>query len=108
MKPRQSQRHKQQNNKLVLLTLLAVICTLLLYIFFAPGKGLHQQKQLKNDIINLAEKNNLLSKKNIQLQKDIKKLENDPEYIEEVARKKHGLLKKNEIIFEFNSGKEEK
>ena len=33
--------------------------------------------------------------------------ENDPEYFENVARDKYGLLKENEMVFEFAPSKKE-
>ena len=45
--------------------------------------------------------NEELRQENQVLKEEIDKIQNDPEYLEEVARKKFGLIKKNELIFNF-------
>ncbi len=42
-----------------------------------------------------------LEEENQRLWAEIDRLRNDKEYIEELARKKLGLLKENEVIFRF-------
>jgi len=36
------------------------------------------------------------------IQAEIDGLQDDPEYLEEVARKEYGLLKKNERVYDFS------
>ncbi len=42
-----------------------------------------------------------LQKANKELQEEIDKLLGDPEYLEQVARKKYELLKPNEKVYDF-------
>jgi len=46
--------------------------------------------------------NKRLSTENQQLRIQIEKLQEDPEYLEKIARKDFGLLKKNEMVFDFD------
>ena len=52
--------------------------------------------------------NKEIEEKNGALQKDIERIQNDPDYLEKVARDKYGLLRENEMVFEFPPGKKEK
>jgi cell division protein FtsB len=45
--------------------------------------------------------NEQLREANTALRQEIDKLRNDPAYLEEVARRQFGLIKKNEVIYEF-------
>ena len=47
----------------------------------------------------------MLEQQNRDLQAEIEQLKNDAEYLEQVAREKHGLLKKNEMVFDFSKEK---
>lgn len=73
----------------------------LLWILFAPGRGFFHYLKLHREIAALTEENSRLEAKNVELTEDIKKLQSDNAYLEKVAREKHGLLKKNEMVFDF-------
>ena len=73
----------------------------LLWILFAPGRGLLHYLKLHSEITTLTQENSRLEAKNVELVEDIKKLQSDNEYLEKVAREKHGLLKKDEMVFDF-------
>ena len=49
-----------------------------------------------------------LEKENHDLRAEIDGLLNDPEYLEEIARKEYGLLRKNERVFDFSSSSSKK
>ncbi len=80
----------------------------LLAIILAPGKGLLFLRNQKVQIASLhAEKQNLLQK-NIALREEIKRMKTDVIFLEEVARGQHGLLKKDEIVFDFTPKEKKK
>jgi cell division protein FtsB len=87
---------------------LLVAVFFLLWILFAPGRGYFQYRKLQREISALTQENSQLEAKNAELSKDIKRLQSDDTYLEEVARKKHGLLKKNETVYEFEAPKKKK
>lgn len=86
----------------------AVAVLFLLFILFAPGGGLVHYRRLQREINTLSEENSRLEARNTELSEDIKRLQTDEQYQEEVARRKHGLLKKDETVFEFESPKKKK
>jgi len=45
--------------------------------------------------------NEQLREANTALQQEVSKLKHDPIYLEDVARRQFGLIKKNEVIYEF-------
>jgi cell division protein FtsB len=64
--------------------------------------------RLKKEVAALTEENRRLEAKNTELTEDINRLRSDDKYLEEVARKKHGLLRKDETVFEFEPSKKKK
>ena len=48
-----------------------------------------------------------LEEANLKLMDEIKRLHEDKEYIESIARKELGLIKENELIYRFNDDQEE-
>lgn len=95
-----------QQKKLYRISLL-LVAIFLLVLFFSPGKGLFFLRKQKMQVIALnAEKQKLVEKNNI-LREEIKRVTTDVRYLEEVAREQHGLLKKDEMVFDF-SPKEQK
>jgi cell division protein FtsB len=105
---RKNQEENQQEKKVLVYLGLIVIILLLLWIVFAPGRGFFHYRKLQKEIANLTQENVQLEARNAELSKDIKRLQSDDVYLEEVARKKHGLLKKNETVYEFDPPKKKK
>ncbi len=92
-----------QNNDLnpvVKFLVLLLLASLALWMLLSPH-GLWQYGKISRKIEELQAENHRLEEENRQLLTEITRLRNDPQYIEEVARRKHGLLKKNELIFHF-------
>jgi len=87
------------------LPILAVSAMLLL-IFFGD-KGIMDLKIMKMKNERIVQKNNALVQKNISLRQKVVRMKDDPVFIENVARKDLGLIKKDEIILklEKKSGK---
>jgi cell division protein FtsB len=80
---------------------LVVAVLLLLWVVFAPGRGYYHFRKMQREIDMLAAENSRLEARNLELSEDIRRLRSDEAYIEEIARQKHGLLKKNETVYEF-------
>jgi len=77
----------------------------LLWILFAPGSGVVSLLRKRSEYNQLAKETTKIKEDNIVLQKDIDSLLNDPDRLEEVAREKHNLLKKNEKVYDFGKKK---
>lgn len=84
----------------------AVILIALLWLVFAPGRGLFSLSRQRSELAELEAKKEILLQENAKMSRDIDRLQNDKVYLEQVAREEYGMLKKNEIVFDF--GKEKK
>jgi cell division protein FtsB len=80
----------------------------ILWLLFAPGWGFLHYTRLQNEVETLARENRTLEARNADLKKEIERLQNDDSYLEEVARKKYGLLKENEMVYEYKPSREKK
>ncbi len=96
-----------QESRYVRVTVLLLIAAVA-WIFFAPRSGVWAVWQQHSRLKELERKTSKIEQGNRDLEKEIKRLRNDPAYLEEVARREHGMLKKNEYIFDFSQQKKEK
>lgn len=80
--------------------LLLVAAAAVLWFLFAPNVGLLHYHGLQEQVDSLARENRELEERNAELEEEIDRLQNDDAYLEELARKKYGLLKENETIYE--------
>ena len=72
------------------------IAVFILLAIFLPGFSKLQQLREKNR--NLERRIEMLKRANEGLKIETEKLENDPSYVEKVAREKLGMARKGEII----------
>jgi len=86
--------------RLVRRIILVVAAVSVLWLLFAPNWGLFHYRQLQKQIDSLARENEDLAQRNAELKLEIDRLQHDDAYLEELARKKYGLLKENETIYE--------
>lgn len=81
---------------------MSVIAFILVFVFLLfSSNGIFRYYRLKQSLETIRTANEKLKKENAILLEEIARIQNDPEYLEEVARKKFGLIKKNEMIFNF-------
>jgi cell division protein FtsB len=107
-RPRPKQKLSAVQERLLLKIIAALFVLALLWILFAPGTGLVTYMTKRSQLRKLEQETAQIRQKSSNLEIDIEKLENDPQYLERIARKDHGLLKKNERVFDFSSEKVEK
>ena len=74
---------------------------LLLWIVFAPNRGIVALYRARAEIMKLQAENKKLAEENLALQEEINRLQDDPAYLEEKARKDYGMLKENEVLYIF-------
>jgi len=77
---------------------LIYISAVLILIAAVYFPGFAKLKELRKQNSNLEKRIEILSKTNEELKKEKEKLENDPSYIEKIAREKLGMSRRNEII----------
>ncbi len=95
---------RQERKRLRRIILLAAIVVVLVLLFF-PGHSLMSYHHMRKKVSALTLQNRRLEERNRELAAEIKRLRTDDTYLEELARKKYGLLKDNETVYEFKSRK---
>ncbi|MBW1791300.1 MAG: septum formation initiator family protein [Deltaproteobacteria bacterium] len=84
-----------------LVTCIAATLLVTGWILFSSN-GVMNHRTVQKQLQAVQNENLKLAAENEQLKIEIEKLKSDPAYLEEVARKDYGLVKKNEMIFDFD------
>lgn len=82
----------------ILISIAAVLLVSLFFFTIFSEHGLMDLNLLKKEKNTLVEKNEQLARENLSLSVEIDRLENDPKYIENVARRELGMIGKDELI----------
>ncbi len=85
-------RRKKSKKKLV-------VAGLILFGFFVLGRGAYKYFSMKNYRNDMSDEIASLKKENKKLQKRIKNVYSDEEYIEKIAREQLNLVKKGETVY---------
>lgn len=93
--------------KLYLRMVVALVLFLLAILLFAPGAGLLSLSGKRSELARIEMETSRTEEQNQGLEEDIDSLLNDPEFLEEVARKDHQLLRKNEKVYDFSKEQQE-
>ncbi len=96
-----------QRSRLVKIMVILIIVAVS-WLLFAPEMGLISMHRERSRLEALQQQKNSLEQENAALRQEIERIENDIEYFEKIAREKHGLLKKNEILFDFGEDSKKK
>ena len=94
-----------QENRLLKIIIVLVVLTIV-WLLFAPGTGVYSLVKQNNRTAELERQTEVLIKSNEELRAEIERLKHDQAYLEQVAREKYGLLKKNERVFDFSKDAE--
>lgn len=90
-----------QENRLLKITIVLILAALV-WLLVAPGTGVYSLLKQRRRTAELEKQTEELVLRNEQLRAEIDRLEHDRAYLEQVAREKYGLLKKNERVFDFS------
>lgn len=96
-----------QQNRLLKIILVLVVGSFV-WVLFAPGTGVYSLLKLRNKTDRLESQTEELVKSNERLRAEIERVKNDPVYLEQIAREKYGMIKKNEQLFDFSKPKKGK
>jgi len=96
------------SKKNILLTFaIVVLFWLLMFIIFSEN-GLADLNRLKAERDIILKRNTELIQENLSLSRKIERLKNDPEYVENVARKELGVIGKDEVVIKVKKGRKAK
>ncbi|MDG4476869.1 FtsB family cell division protein [Thiovibrio frasassiensis] len=90
----------ENDRKKVLLYSVLIVTVVGAWSVFGPYGAL-KYYGVANELEEVLAQNDQLRENNTALRQEITKLKKDPVYLEEVARREFGLIKKNEVIYEF-------
>lgn len=93
--------------RLLIVVWLVIFFSLLLCIIFGE-RGVIDLYRLKSESDQLTYIADDLKKENQRLYRNIERLKNDPEYIEEIAREELGMVARDEIIYQFKEEEDKK
>lgn len=85
----------------ITLTAAVVALALLLAIIVLGDNGVLELLRLQDTRQTLRKENADLSRENLQLYRTIDRLQNDSAYVENVARRELGMIRADELIFQF-------
>ena len=88
-------------NKKVLVTILLLVSVMIFFTFFGD-KGLLQVYRLRRELREIERVDMGLRQENERLIGEIDNLRTNKKYIEELARRELGLVKKGEIVYQFD------
>ncbi len=80
------------------------VCIILIILFFTVfgERGLLRINRLTQEKEEIQKKADQIRKENERLKRDIEALKSDRRYIENIARKEFGLVRPNEVIYQFS------
>ena len=84
-----------------------IMFSLLIFTLFGEN-GLNDLYLLKTERDILLKKNDELIRENLSLYREIERLKNDPEYVENVARNELGVIGKDEVVIKVKKGRKAK
>jgi cell division protein FtsB len=91
---------KKHRQKISLVIVAIAMCQLMLIVIFGDN-GLLELNRKQSTHQRLLEQNERLTRENLNLYRTIDRLENDPAFIESVARHELGMVRPDELIFKF-------
>jgi cell division protein FtsB len=86
-----------KNQNIGLSFTILLLFALFIYIVFSPH-GYSDLALLKKEQSNLVQKNERLTRENLDIRIEIDRLKHDLGYIESIARQEFGMIRKDEII----------
>jgi len=91
-----------RHRRITLTAALAALGLLLLIIVLGDN-GVVELVRLHGTHKTLCAENAGLSRENLQLYRTVDRLQNDPAYVENVARRELGMIRTDELIFQFQT-----
>ena len=88
-------------NRGILIPILLLLSVMIFFTFFGE-KGLLQVYRLRSELKEIERVNMELRRENERLRVEIDNLRTNKKYIEELARRELGLVKKGEIVYQFD------
>ena len=92
----------QSRQKIILAVVAIAMCHIMIVVLFGDN-GLIELNRKDATHQRLLEDNARLTQENLKMYRTIDRLENDPAFVESVARHELGMVRPDELIFKFKS-----
>lgn len=81
-----------------------LLCVFLLFGFFTffGEKGILHLLRMQKELARIKETNLKMEEENQRLKEEVRRLQYEKRYIEEIARKELGMVKEEEILYQFD------
>jgi cell division protein FtsB len=73
----------------------------LFYVLFFGEDGIFAYIRLKKEIKDNVARMRVIEEENLKMKRELERLKNDKEYLEEIVRKKYGLIREGEKVYRF-------
>jgi cell division protein FtsB len=88
----------------IALSIIALAMFGLLLVVLLGDNGMIELRRLGRTHQALVEENRDLTRQNLKMYRSIDRLQSDPAFVENIARRELGMIRSNELIFKFKSG----
>jgi cell division protein FtsB len=92
----------KSRQKIILAVVAIAMCHIMIVVLFGDN-GLIELNRKNATHQRLLEDNARLTQENLKMYRTIDRLENDPAFVESVARQELGMVRPDELIFKFKS-----
>jgi cell division protein FtsB len=89
-----------RRQKIVMAVIFIAMFNFMLVVLFGDN-GLVELNRLRRTHQNLLNDNARLTQENLYMYRSIDRLQNDPSYVENIARQELGMIRSDELIFKF-------
>jgi cell division protein FtsB len=91
-----------RQQKIMLAVISLAMFSFFLVVLFGDN-GLLELRRLDRTYQQLRKGNALLTQGNMQMYRSVDRLQNDPSYVENIARQELGMIRSDELIFKFKT-----
>jgi cell division protein FtsB len=91
-----------------IILLIVFLFLILGFLTFFGDKGILHLLRLQKELVRIKEASRTIEEENRKLKEEVRRLQNEKRYIEDIARKELGMMKKGEILYQFDPPKNDK
>jgi cell division protein FtsB len=87
----------------IMLTVSSIAAFIFLLVVLFGDNGLFEVRRLQHTHQTLLKNNAQVTQENLQMYRSVDRLQNDPHFIENLARQELGMIRPDEFVFKFKT-----
>lgn len=87
----------------IMLTVISIAAFSFLLVVLFGDNGLFEVRRLQHTHQTLLKNNAQVTQENLQMYRSVDRLQNDPHFIENLARQELGMIRSDELVFKFKT-----